>query len=525
MDVPDVLAAIDIGTNSVHLVVARMSADGRFEVITRHKEMVRLGETGEDHLKHLTEAAMDRGVAALARCRSVIEKYNAPVSAVATSAVREAENRDVFLSRAWAEAGIDVDVIAGHEEARLIYLGVLQALPIFDSNILMCDIGGGSTEVLIGKAGEVIVGRSFKLGSIRMTQRFFPDGVTSKRSIERARKFIRATIAPFLREAGGHSVDVAVGCSGTIESLLDLAIAADRADVVTANGARLSRTALAEVVERLIEAGTPAARAELKGMDRARADIIIGGALILEQVMEGLGVESLMFSEYALREGVLFDLNSRLRGARLDHLSDLRRRSIGHLMEVCDEDPEHSMKVAQLALDLFDALEGRHGLGHEDREWLEAAALLANVGLFISHSKHHQHSYYVIRNSELLAGFMDHEIEIIAQVARYHRRGEPSLKHAPFASLSEVDRERVQWLAGILRVAIGLDRSHAGLVSRLSATVVDRDEADPFEESLLVEVVPIDGADVSLEVYAARERASLLARMAGVPIEIEASSN
>ncbi|MFN8053176.1 MAG: Ppx/GppA phosphatase family protein [Acidimicrobiales bacterium] len=514
-EIPDVLAAIDIGTNSVHMIVARMAGEGRFEVVTRHKEMVRLGESGDDQLKHLTSAAIDRGIAALKRCRSVIDTYDAPVAAVATSAVREAENRNEFIRRARKEAGIEVEVIAGHEEARLIHLGILQALPLFDTPLLMCDIGGGSTELLIGHRGEVLAGRSFKLGSIRMTERFFPDGVTTKRSIERARKFVRATITPFVREAAAHPFEVAVGSSGTIENLLQMALATDGADVQTLNGASLTRAALGDVVERLTEAATPEARAELRGMDKGRADIIMGGALILEQVMDVLGLEAVTVSEYALREGVLFDLNNRLRGASLDHLSDLRRRSIEHLMEVCDDDPDHSIKVADLALALFDGLADEHDLGHDEREWLEAASLLANVGLFIAHSRHHQHSYYVIRNSELLSGFTDHEIEVIAQVARYHRRSEPSLKHAPFAALDEVDRHRVRWLAGLLRVAIGLDRSHAGSVGKILVSTA--------KDEIAVAVTPEQGADVSLEVYSARERRGLLEQMVGRPVVVDGS--
>ena len=323
---------------------------------------------------------------------------------------------------------------------------------------------------------------------------------------------MRATLAPFVREAKAHPFEVAVGSSGTIEGLLALALAAEGADLQSVNGAPLTRAALADVIDRLIEAGTSEARAQLKGMDPRRADIIVGGALILEQVMEGLDLDGVVISEYALREGALFDLNNRLRGASLDHLSDLRRRSIEHLMEVCDDDPDHSVKVAQLALELFDGLDDVPGLGHEEREWLEAAALLANVGLFIAHSRHHQHSYYVIRNSELLSGFTDHEIEVIAQVARYHRRGEPSPKHAPFAALGEADQHRVRWLAALLRVAIGLDRSHAGAVAAVEVKA---------NKIIKVRVIPDDDADVSLEIFAASERSTMLGDMAEREVVVE----
>ena len=166
-----VLAAVDIGTNSVHMVVARVSSNGRVEILEREKEMVRLGRSGGD-MKELATEAIDRGVAALRRCRSVADAHGAELAAVATSAVREAENRRDFLDRAYDEAGVSVDVISGFEEARLIHLGVLQALPLFDQRVLLCDIGGGSTEVLLGREADVLESRSFRLGAIRLTERF-----------------------------------------------------------------------------------------------------------------------------------------------------------------------------------------------------------------------------------------------------------------------------------------------------------------------------------------------------------------
>jgi exopolyphosphatase/guanosine-5'-triphosphate,3'-diphosphate pyrophosphatase len=223
-------------------------------------------------------------------------------------------------------------------------------------------------------------------------------------------------------------------------------------------------------------------------------------------------VKSFEISEYALREGVLLDGLHRLRGGALHHLSELRRASVFHLMELCDDDPDHSIQVSRLALQLHDALAGRLGLGDAERELLEAAALLANVGLFVSHSRHHKHSYYVIRNSEHLMGFTDREIELIAQVARYHRRSVPSIdKHPEFASLTEADQTVVRSLAGILRIAIGMDRNHDGGVERL--------EVDDRGDVVCIGVVGRDDADLALETFTAEERAGLLADQLGAAIE------
>ncbi|MEW5935768.1 MAG: exopolyphosphatase, partial [Bacillota bacterium] len=183
----DVLAAVDIGTNSVHMVVARVDHEGRIEVLAREKEMVRLGRSGGD-MKELAPDAIDRGVAALQRCKRVAEAHGAALAAVATSAVREAENRRVFLDRALEEAGVVVEVISGFEEARLIHLGVLQALSVYDQRVLLCDIGGGSTEVLLGQRGEALASRSFRLGAIRLTERFLARPEVRARDVERCRQ-------------------------------------------------------------------------------------------------------------------------------------------------------------------------------------------------------------------------------------------------------------------------------------------------------------------------------------------------
>ena len=501
----DVLAAIDIGTNSVHLVVARMQpGEGgpRFEVLEQEKEMVRLGSGGGD-MTELAPDAIERGIAALRRFRQIAEVHGATVVAAATSAVREAENRDEFVHRARDEAGVRVEVISGLEEARLIHLGVLQAVPVFDQRLLLCDIGGGSTELLVGEQGATLAARSLKLGAIRLTRRFFDGDVLHPAAVESCRRYVRSTLAPFALEVRRLAPEVAIGSSGTIGALAEMAVARETGSRPrTINNLVLERAGLAAVIDDLVAAPDAAARADLPGLDARRADIILGGALVLEQVMDELDLDELTVSGYALREGLLLDGWRRTHGGSLHHLSDLRKRSVTHLMELTDEDPAHSVHVAGLALQLFDALADQHGLGDDAREILEAAALLSNVGLFVSHSKHHKHSYYVIRNSEHLSGFTDREIELIALVARYHRKSEPKAKHPEWAALHDEDQELVRTLAAILRVAIGLDRNHAARVREVGA---HRDDG-----TVVLTGTPDGAADVSLELYAAGSRKDLL---------------
>lgn len=501
---PEPLAAIDIGTNSVHMVVARAIGPERFEVIAKQRDMVRLGSGGGE-MKELAADAIERGVEALDRCRAIADAHGAPVRAVATSAVREAANQGDFIRRAFAEAGVVVEVISGFEEARLIYLGVIQALPVFDERALVMDIGGGSTELVLGERGEVRFARSLKLGAIRLTGRFFTTKQIKARQVEECRQFVRASIAPVRHAIARYGFDTAVASSGTLENLAVMALRARGEDEpITLNGIRLTRDDLGVVVERLLQAKRTEDRRAVDGLEEKRADIIVAGALIAEQVVEALDIEELVVSEDALREGVLLDTFRRKHGASLHHLSDLRRRSVLSLAELTDEDPAHSAKVAELALALFDELVDHLDLGDQHREYLEAAALLANVGLFISHSAHHKHSYYVIRHAEHLTGFTDGEIEVIAQTARYHRRSAPKKKHEAFAGLDDEDRRVVRTLAGILRVAIGLDRTHAGLVDRVRVA-----DAAGTDGRLIVEVGGGE-TDLGTEIYSANERRGLL---------------
>jgi exopolyphosphatase/guanosine-5'-triphosphate,3'-diphosphate pyrophosphatase len=509
------LAAVDIGTNSVHLVVARVD-DNRIEVVEREREMVRLGSSAGD-MKRLSPGAIARGIEALVRFRQVAAIHGATMRAVATSAVREADNRAVFIDRA-REVGVDVEVISGFEEARLIHLGVLQAVPVFDRKVVVCDIGGGSTELVLGSQGDILAARSLKLGSIRLTRRHFSKDKLSNGAVEACRRDISAALAPAVREIERTGFDVAVGSSGTIEAVCRMVAvrAAARTGSPlprTLNNLTISRADVDGVVRRLIKAPTVKERARTPGLDSGRADIILAGALILEQTMHAIGADELTFSDYALREGVLLDTWRREHGGSLHHLSDLRRRSVLRLTEQMDEDPVHSAQVARLALEVFDATAPRHALGDDSREVLEAAALLANVGLFVSHAGHHKHSYYVIRNSEMLTGFTDREIELIAQVARYHRKSPPRKKHTEFAALGRDDQQRVRVLAGILRVAVGLDRNHGARVRSVSCREGD-------DGTLVLEAAPAPGHDVSLELYAANGRAELMAEALGRPVTV-----
>jgi exopolyphosphatase/guanosine-5'-triphosphate,3'-diphosphate pyrophosphatase len=251
------------------------------------------------------------------------------------------------------------------------------------------------------------------------------------------------------------------------------------------------------------------------GLDPRRADIILGGVIVLEQVFRGLGIEELVISDFALREGVLLDVVRRRQAGTLGHLRDLRYESVLHLAALAPGEQEHCARIAALAQQLFEGTRQLSGLSEEAEEWLEAAAILQNVGLVISHDRHHLHSYYVIRNSELLTGFTDHELEIIALVARYHRKSTPTARHLAYARLHEADQRVVEILSGLLRIAAGLDRTRSGAVSRLR--VEGGQKGRPLR--ILIETTP--GVDADLELYSAHNRKDLLEDALGVAVEIE----
>jgi len=472
--------------------------------------MVRLG-SGSGDMKRLEPDAVERGVAALKRFRKIAESAGATLHAVATSAVREADNRDEFLQRARDEAGVEVDVVSGAEEARLIHVGVLQAVSGLDRRHLLIDIGGGSTEFVIGEGSQVLEALSLKLGAIRLTERFLRRDPLRKKDAAECRRYVRAYLTHPVRDARDLGFEVAVGSSGTIANLAEMVHASRGGEPLkTVSNFTFSAGELSEVVDSLAKAPTVVDRLQVRGLDPKRADIILGGAIILEQAFVELGIQEMTVSDYALREGVLLDVLRRRERTSVGHLEDLRRQSVLHLAGICPGERSHSEHSTRLALQLFEGTRAWHGLDDECEEWLEAAGLLANVGLFVSHDRHHLHSYYVIRHSDLLVGFTDREIELIAQVARYHRKSAPRPRHPEFARLSPTDQQVVRTLAGLLRVGVALDRTRAGLVDKLFVRSPDDDDLEV--------VVAAGGSDIGLELYTAESRTSLLEDALGMKV-------
>jgi exopolyphosphatase / guanosine-5'-triphosphate,3'-diphosphate pyrophosphatase len=468
-----IMAAIDVGTNSVHMVLVKVQPSlPAFTITDREKSTVRLGDrdlaTGD-----LTPAAMQRAIAALKRCVDIARASHAEeIMAVATSAVREAPNGPEFLQRIEAELGLVVNLISGAEEARRIYLGVLSGMTLEQRPHVMIDIGGGSTELILGDGHEPRSLSSTKIGAVRLTQRFVTSDPISDVEFLALQGYVRGMLERAIEEIRSHrrpgETLKMIGTSGTIEILAELTARAKTGTVPSPlNGYEISLKDVNAWVTRLRQSDY-AARVVIPGMTERRAEILLAGALILREAMTMLEIPALTICERSLREGVVVDwmLVNGLIEDRLRYQSSVRQRNVLKAAQKYHVNLDHSDRVAEFALKLFDQTQGiLHQWEARDRDLLWAGAILHNAGHHISHSSHHKHSYYLVRHAELL-GYTEIEIETIANLARYHRKSGPKKKHENYRNLtSKRYRKLVDQLHPLLRLAVALDRRQIGAIT------------------------------------------------------------
>ncbi|MEN8191915.1 MAG: Ppx/GppA phosphatase family protein [Bacteroidota bacterium] len=467
------LAALDIGTNSFHLIVVSVSENGDFEIIDREREVIRLSEGNVGDIKTILPESIDRAVSAISRFNKIAESHNAKLRATATSAVRESNNKKEFLDIVKEKTGVSIEVISGLEEARLIYFGILKAVPIYGSISLSIDIGGGSTEFIIGDRGKILYSNSLKLGAVRLTQRFFPDFILTDDKIAIARKWVEGVISPIIKRVENERIDVFVGSSGTFLNIgmMINALSGDKNISQTMNNFEFSLEEFEEIEQEVLTRKTPAERKSIPGLEEKRIDIIPAGIIIVSTLFKLLKIKKIKVSDYALREGIILDSMDKLGICEgRNKLHDIRFESIKQLASSSQYDSEHCNNVSKLAVKLFDYIQSLHNLNESAREYLEAASILHDIGYHISHAQHHKHSYYIIRNSELL-GLNDSEIEIIANVARYHRKSHPKKSHDDFTKLSKENQNIVLKLSAILRVADAFDRTHNNFIKDFDISI------------------------------------------------------
>jgi exopolyphosphatase/guanosine-5'-triphosphate,3'-diphosphate pyrophosphatase len=505
------IAAIDMGSNSFHMVIVE-TRGGSFHLIEREKEMVRLGERTLSRGR-LSAEAMRRGLDTLREYKRLADAQRVDkLLAAATSAVREAHNGESFLDRVGREIGFWPNVLSGEEEARLIYLAALHSIHLEGRRALVVDIGGGSVELALGTGQRIAWAASEKLGVLRMTERFVGSDPLAPRDERRLAAHVRDRVAPHAERARAAGFDIVVGTSGTILALGALAHAAATGNAPESlHHLTVSATALRDLRKRLV-ASTLKDRRRLPAMDERRADIIVAGAVVLDTLLEAVQAREIVLCDWALREGLLIDyLEAHPRSvARADAYPDVRRRSVISLAEKCGYDERHAGQVARVALELFDGTHRVHGLGPRERSLLEFAALLHDVGRHISYPGRHKHTFYLIRNGDL-RGFHPADIEVLALVGRYHRQGTPRKKNAVFSALPRADRRAVRVLAGLLRLADALDRSHRAVVKSLSV------HEDRRALRLRCEVE----GDAGLEQWAAQRRLALLAQSLERPLGLD----
>ena len=514
------VAAIDVGTNSTHMLVASVDvALGTFSIDLAEKSNTRLGErdpeTGE-----LTPEAMTRGLESLRRFRELAVSHQVEqVVVAATSAVREAPNGRDFLQTIKDELDLDVDLVSGPEEARLIYLGVLSGMPFGDRPHLVLDIGGGSTELILADGRDARALTSTRVGAVRLQRDFVKDDPIPPQRRSFLQAFIQGSLEPAVdkvhRRIKPGETPVLVATSGTAMAIGALAASEDDRPPLKLHGYKVSRQRLNRVVDRLAVM-TPEQRRGLAAINDRRAEIIVPGSLILQTTMQMLGVDELVLSERALREGLIVDwmLRHGLLEDRFSFQSSIRQRTVVHQVQRFAVNQARAERVASHALTLYDST---HKTLHRDdgsgRDLLWAAAMLHACGQHINLSAYHKHSWYLIRHGELL-GYSESEHLMIAAIARYHRRSLPKKRHESWQALQTRDNRRtVSEMALLLRLAAALDRRPDPVVQTLKAAVKGSD--------LILELVPERvNQNLSLEQWSLESCSALVRDVTGLRLKI-----
>ncbi|MDJ0507937.1 MAG: Ppx/GppA phosphatase family protein [Crocosphaera sp.] len=465
------LAAIDIGTNSIHMVIVEIDKTlPAFTIISREKDTVRLGER-DPKTGNLTKEAIARSLASLRRCKDLAISLNAEhIIAAATSATREAPNGLEFIWQVQEELGITINLISGYEEARRIYLGVLSGMDFQEKPHVIIDIGGGSTEIILADLQETRFLSSTKVGAVRLTNEFITTDPVDEAELTYLRAYIRGMlerpIDQLKRKLKPGEIPQIVGTSGTIETLVTIHAMETLGELPSPlQGYKMSRKDLKDMVKKFIYL-TYEERINISGMSEKRAEIIVAGAVILLEAMTMLELETITICERALREGMIVDwmLTNGLIENRLSFQKEVCQRSVYKIARKYQVDLDYGQRVAKFAVRLFDRLYGiLHHWGKRERDLLWSAAILHNCGIYISHSSHHKHSYYLIRNAEFL-GFTEMEIETIANIARYHRKSTPKRKHEAYGKLPDNYRKQIKQLSAILRIGVALDRRQIGAI-------------------------------------------------------------
>ena len=478
----ETIAAVDLGSNSFHMKVTNIK-NGELHVVDRMREMVRLAD-GLDDDKYLRMDVQQRALGCLRRFGERLKDIPpGSVRAVGTNTLRSAHNSMEFLDKAEEALGHSIETISGVEEARLIYLGVAHSIAIDDKQRLVIDIGGGSTELIIGKGFTPTYMESLYMGCVNMSKRFFPDGIISEKQVKKAKLAAQQELEPHIDVCNGLGWEDTIGASGTIRAVMNVITSAGWADH------EITATSLDRLVATIIEA-KQIANLKMKGLDPERAPVFPGGVIVLKAIFDVLGIKHMRVSDGALREGLLFDLLG-----RIQH-KDIRKRSVNNLSVRFHVDESQVKRVEQTAISCLRQIADSWDIDLETcEEWLGWAIQLHELGLDIAHSQHHKHGAYVIENADLL-GFSRQEQKIIAILVRAHRRKFPVKEFKEFPA----DEARIlQRLAIILRLAVLLHRNRSNEAIPALTLQAENKNLSILFPSAWLESHPLTRADLEQE--------------------------
>jgi exopolyphosphatase/guanosine-5'-triphosphate,3'-diphosphate pyrophosphatase len=502
------LAAIDVGSNSIRLVIAELDPAAGLTIIDELKDQPRLA-AGLARTGRLDPAAVDRAMQTLGRMRDVCRRRGVRrIAAVATAAVREAENGEDFVARVRGELDIPLRVIAPEVEASLSYRSVAHHFPLAGARTLVADIGGGSLELVGAVDGLVELSASFPLGAVRLTELFFADGASVDGAVRKLRTSVRRRLKRESPLRDGWRGANIIGSGGTFTSLGRMVVARRGFPVPeTAHGVIVTTAEVEQLLEWLTTL-PPDRRRAVPGLNPQRADIILAGLAVTAELLTSTDARGLTVSAFGLREGLLLEMAGAGRIEPADPLRMLRE-----FAERCQSDRRHVEQVRHLALQLFEQLAPALGAAPEERAILEAASLLHDVGQLVSYRRHHKHSYQLIMHAERLS-LSARDRALVALISRYHRKTGPKKQHEEYAALPKPERAVVMRMSALLRIADGLDRGHTAIVERVDAELTD--------DRLTLRVLPrLAGADLALECWGASRKSDVLADALGREVVVE----
>src|SRR4051812_1477746 len=466
------LAAIDIGTNTIRLIVAEVQEDDTYRVLDEEREMVRLGEH-MDRTGRLSDEAIERGLAALGKMKAIADGFQiSELRATATSAVREAANGRSFTREALRQHKVRIDVISGEEEAQLAFRSAARHFDIQGRSTAVVDIGGGSVEVILSAGTAIDQVYSLPLGAVRVTERFVRSDPLREKHWKQMKDEIDRTIRGAFRQEA-HRAEIMIGSGGTFTALAHMSKWQREGRHGSVQGYVLTPAEIIHLLDRLREAPLETRR-QMPGLSPDRADIILAGTSVISRLVRRLGTQQILVNERGLRDGILLHMISELpnrSSAKQLPPSGNRMEWARHFARKCRSNERHCEQVATLSLQIFDGLKARFGLPASSRDLLQAAALLHDIGYLISNSRHHKHAYHLILHGDL-PGFSPHEIELIANVVRYQRRAFPKKRHENLAPMTADERRLIARLSGILRIADGLDRTHSQAITSVKIRAI-----------------------------------------------------